>query len=155
LRCRSDRHCVQQKAEQRGFNVLGDSQRSNIPFTGVDIVTTRGFINDQSPLIENMIRALLERLAYMMAPNNHNAVVELIMKTLRIKDTGIAEEGYHEAVRTMARKPYPASEGMRNVQRLLKTQNPRIGDVNVEDLVDNRYIRKLDESGFFDRIYGK
>jgi hypothetical protein len=39
--------------------------------------------------------------------------------------------------------------------RLLKTQNPRIGEVNVNDLVDNRCIRKLDESGFFDRIYGK
>jgi hypothetical protein len=55
----------------------------------------------------------------------------------------------------MARKPYPAVEGMRNAQRLLKTQNPRIGEVNVDDLVDNRYIRKIDESGFFDRIYGK
>ena len=42
----------------------------------------------------------------------------------------------------MARKPYPAVEGMRNVQRLLKTQNPRIGEVNLDDLVDNRYIRK-------------
>ena len=49
----------------------------------------------------------------------------------------------------------PAIEGMRNVQRLLKTQNPRIGEVNVDDLVDNRFIRKLDESGFFDRIYSK
>jgi hypothetical protein len=55
----------------------------------------------------------------------------------------------------MARKPYPAIEGMRNVQRLLKTQNPRIADVNVEDLVDSGFIRKLDKSGFFDRIYGK
>ncbi len=44
---------------------------------------------------------------------------------------------------------------MRNLQRLLKTQNPRIAEVNVEDLVDNRYIRKLDESGFFERIYSK
>jgi hypothetical protein len=44
---------------------------------------------------------------------------------------------------------------MRNVQRLLKTQNPRIAEVNVEDLVDNRYIRKLDESGFFERICSK
>jgi hypothetical protein len=49
----------------------------------------------------------------------------------------------------MARKPYPAIEGMRNVQRLLKTQNPRIGELNIEDLIDNRFIRKLDQSGFF------
>ena len=77
------------------------------------------------------------------------------MKKLRLKDTLTAEEGYHDAVRTMSRKPYPAIEGMRNIQRLLKTQNPRIGDVDIEDLVDNRYIRKLDESGFFERIYAK
>ncbi len=56
-----------------------------------------------------------------------------------------------DAVRTMACKPY----GVRNVQRLLKTQNPCIGDVNFDDLVDNRYIHKLDESGYFERIYGK
>jgi ABC-type nitrate/sulfonate/bicarbonate transport system substrate-binding protein len=143
------------KLEQRGFNVIGDALKTDIPFTGVDIVTTRGFINDQSPLIENMIKALLESLAYLIAPKNQGAVVELIMKKLRLKDTGTAEEGYHDAVRTMARKPYPAIEGMRNVQRLLKTQNPRVGEVNVDDLVDNRFIRKLDESGYFDRLYGK
>jgi ABC-type nitrate/sulfonate/bicarbonate transport system substrate-binding protein len=143
------------KLEQRGFNVLGDSQKTDIPFTGVDIVTTRGFINDQSPLIENMLKAILESLAYLVAPKNQSATVELIMKKLRIKDSLTAEEGYQDTVRTLARKPYPAIEGMRNVQRLLKTQNPRIAEVNVEDLVDNRYIRKLDESGFFDRIYGK
>jgi hypothetical protein len=44
---------------------------------------------------------------------------------------------------------------MRNVQRLLKTQNPRIAEVNVEVLVDNRFIRKLDKRGLFDPIYGK
>lgn len=143
------------KLEQRGFNVIGDALKTDIPFTGVDIVTTKGFMNEQPALIENMIKALLESMAYMVAPRNQGAVVELIMKKLRIKDTLTADEGYHDAVRTMAHKPYPAVEGMRNVQRLLKTQNPRIGDVNVEELVDNRYIRRLDESGFFERIYGK
>ena len=71
------------------------------------------------------------------------------MKKLRLKDSLAAEEGYHDTVRNLARRLYPAVEGIRNVQRLLKTQNPRIGEVNVEDIVDNRFIRKLDESGFF------
>jgi NitT/TauT family transport system substrate-binding protein len=142
------------KLEQRGFNVIGDSQKTDIPFTGVDIVVTRGFIADQSPLIENLLKALLESLAYLIAPKNQSAAVELIMKKMRVKDAVTAEEGYHDTVRNMARKPYPALEGMRNVQRLLKTQNPRVGDINIDDIVDNRYIRKLDESGFFERLYG-
>jgi ABC-type nitrate/sulfonate/bicarbonate transport system substrate-binding protein len=35
---------------------------------------THSFIADQPPLIENVIKALLESLAYMMAPKNQNAV---------------------------------------------------------------------------------
>jgi hypothetical protein len=50
---------------------------------------------------------------------------------------------------------YPAVERMRNVQRLLKSQHPRTAEVILDDLLDNRYIGKLDESGFFDRIYSK
>ena len=80
------------KLEQRGFNVVGDSQKADIPFTGVDIVTTRGFMADQPVLIENMFKALLESLAYLIAPQNQNAVVEQIMKKLRLKDSVTAEE---------------------------------------------------------------
>jgi hypothetical protein len=39
------------------------------------------------------------------------------------------------------------------VQRLLKAQNPHIGEINLGDLVDNRLMRKLDESGFIERLY--
>ena len=141
------------KLEERGFNVIGDAQKTEIPFTGVDIVTTRGFIADQPIVLENLLKALLESLAYVVAPKNQEAVVELIMKKLRIKDTVTAEEGYNDLVRTMARKPFPTLAGMRNVQRLLKTQNPRIADINIEDLVDSRFMRKLDDSGFIDRLY--
>src|SRR5262249_8116325 len=123
------------KLEERGFNVIGDAQKTEIPFTGVDIVTTRGFIADQPIVLENLLKALLESLAYVVAPKNQVAVVELIMKKLRIKDTVTAEEGYNDLVRTMARKPFPTLAGMRNVQRLLRTQNPRIADINIEDLV--------------------
>jgi ABC-type nitrate/sulfonate/bicarbonate transport system substrate-binding protein len=141
------------KLEQRGFNVIGDSQKTEIPFTGVDIVTTRAMITDQPILLESLLKALLESLAYVVAPKNHAAVVELIMKKLRLKDAVTAEEGYNDLVRTMARKPFPTIAGMRNVQRLLKTQNPRIGDINIEDLIDSRFMRKIDESGFIDRLY--
>lgn len=110
-------------------------------------------ITDQPILLENLLKALLESLAYVVARKNHAAVVELIMKKLRLKDAVTAEEGYNDLVRTMVRKPFPAVAGMRNVQRLLKTQNPRIGDINIEDLIDSRFVRKIDESGFIDRLY--
>jgi len=141
------------KLEQRGFVVLGDSHKTDIPFTGVDIVTTRAYIKEQPATLENLLKALLESLAFVLSTKNQPAVLDLIMKRLKISDTAPAEEGHQDLVRNMARKPYPAVDGLRNIQRLLKTQNPRIAEVNVEDLVDNRFLRKLDESGFIDRLY--
>jgi NitT/TauT family transport system substrate-binding protein len=142
------------RLEQRGFTVLGDSQKSNIPFVGVDVVSTRNFIAAQPSALENVLKALLESLAFVLTPKNHDKVLEVIMRRLRIADPAPAEEGYQDLLRTMAQKPYPAVEGLRNVQRFTKIQNPRIAEVKVEDLVDNRFIRKLDESGFIDRLYG-
>jgi hypothetical protein len=47
----------------------------------------------------------------------------------------------------------PSLQGMRNLQRLLKPRNPKIGDLKVEEIVDNRIMRKLEESGFIDRAF--
>ena len=34
----------------------------------------------------------------------------------------------------------------------MAVQNPKAASVKVEDLIDSRLIRKLDESGFIDKI---
>ena len=44
-------------------------------------------------------------------------------------------------------------EGLRNAQRLMKIRNPKGGEVKVEDVIDSRLMRKLDESGFIDKMY--
>ena len=37
----------------------------------------------------------------------------------------------------------------------MKTQNARIGDIKVENLVDSSVVKKVDESGFFERLYAE
>jgi len=55
-------------------------------------------------------------------------------------------------VRELPLKP-GALEGLRNVQRLLKMRNPKIGEIKAEDIIDNRIMRKLEDSGFIERVY--
>jgi hypothetical protein len=45
--------------------------------------------------------------------------------------------------------------GLRNVQRLMKLRNPNVEKVKVEDLVDDRFMKKLDQSGFIDEMYAR
>jgi hypothetical protein len=71
-----------------------------------------------------------------------------------IGDPAVAEDGYQDHLLTLNRKPYPSTDGLRNAQRLMAQQNPKIAAHKVEGLVDRRFVRKLDESGFIDRLYG-
>jgi hypothetical protein len=42
---------------------------------------------------------------------------------------------------------------MRNVQRLMQSSNPRVGEIKLEEIIDRSIMRKLDDSGFIDRMY--
>ena len=52
----------------------------------------------------------------------------------------------------LARKPYPSLAGLRNIQRLMKRLNPNVEKIEVGDLVDDRFLRALDQSGFIDKV---
>ncbi len=63
------------------------------------------------------------------------------------------EEGFVDIAIGMDKKPYPSMDGLRNIQRLMKLRNPKIGNARVEDLVDDQILRRLDESGFIDKLF--
>jgi hypothetical protein len=99
------------------------------------------------------VTALTESLAFIEAPANKPTVLKSMMKNLRMTDPVAAENGYQDQLLTLNRKPYPSLEGLRNAQRLMALQNPKIAALKVADLIDARMIRKLDETGFIDRLY--
>jgi hypothetical protein len=90
-----------------------------------------------------------------MAPGNKSRVIKTIMTRLKLSDPSLAEEGYADAVRDFEPKPYPSIEGLKNMQRLLALQNPRLADINVANLMDISFIRKLEESGFMAQLQAR
>ena len=85
---------------------------------------------------------------------NKSKVIGLISKRLRIT-AHEAEEGYKDMLLGLERKPVPDVEGLKNIQRLMKSRNPRMAALKVDDLVDASFMQKLDESGFIDGLYSK
>ena len=39
------------------------------------------------------------------------------------------------------------------VQRLMLNSNPRVGEIKLEEITDRSIVRKLDDSGFIERLY--
>jgi ABC-type nitrate/sulfonate/bicarbonate transport system substrate-binding protein len=141
------------RLKQKGFVILAELNRANIPFIGLGMVTKSSFIRERSESLEGILKGLVEAIAFILSPKHKPVVLKTIMTHLRIPDPAIAEEGFQDLVTGVEKKPFPSVEGLRNIQRLLKIGNPKVENVKVEELVDDRILRKLDESGFISRVY--
>lgn len=138
--------------KQKGMTILAESSELKQPLVSQSTVVPRAFLQQHPDIAEGYLKGEIEGIAFATAPKNKPAVIKTLMRRLRV-DAAAAEEGYLDMLRGVDRKPFASLEGMRNLQRLLKPRNPKIGELRVEDVVDNRIMRKLDESGFIDRAF--
>ncbi len=143
------------KAKAKGLVALADFSQTNIPIMNHLVAVKRSYLQRQPEIVENVLRALIEGLAFTWSPKSKSAVLKSVMRRLRITDLGFAEEGYQELLTRggLEKKPHPSLEGVRNVQRLMASSNPRVGEVKLEEIIDRSVMRKLDDSGFIDRMY--
>jgi ABC-type nitrate/sulfonate/bicarbonate transport system substrate-binding protein len=131
------------RLKQKGFPVIAELYNANIPFAGQGVVTSHTFLQKHPFVAEGFLRGLLAGIDFCLAPGNKPAVLKTMTARLRIPDTASAEVGYQDLIRGVEPKPYPSLEALRNVQRLMKAQNPKVANVKVEELVDDRMLRKL------------
>lgn len=140
------------RLKQKGFNIIGEYSELKQLFTSQAIVVQAKFLQQHSDKVENLLKGQVEAIAFSLAPKNKATVIKTFMRRLRI-DANAAEEGYADLHRAMDRKPYPSPEGLRNVQRLMALRSPKVAEVKIDNVIDNRIIRRLDDSGFIDRVY--
>jgi ABC-type nitrate/sulfonate/bicarbonate transport system substrate-binding protein len=141
------------RLKQKGFTVLADLYQANIPYISNVIAVTGPYLQQHAKVSENVLKALIEGVSFSMSPAKKPIVLKTIMKRLKITDPAVTEEGYQDLMKTISRKPYASLDGINNVHRLMKLHNPAVNNVKVEDLIDNRITKRLDESGFIDQLY--
>jgi ABC-type nitrate/sulfonate/bicarbonate transport system substrate-binding protein len=140
------------RLKQKGLTILGEYNELNQRLVGQAMIVPHPFLLKRPDVVESYLRAEIEALAFAIGPKNKPVVLKTLMRRLKV-DAAAAEEGYQDLLRGVDRKPFPSLDGMRNTQRLMKLRTPKIGEVKVEDVIDERIMRKLDESGFIDKAY--
>lgn len=135
--------------ERQGFRVLADLAKLGIPYQGTSIIVRRSFINSSPAIVENLVRALLDATRFILEPGNKAAVMRSLAKGLRLPRIEDATEGYERAVLLYERRIHPNVDGIRNAIRLIGTSNEKVRRLNAENLVDDRFVRKLEKEGRF------
>ena len=135
--------------ERQGYRMLGDLMKLGIPYQGLGMIAKRSLIDRAPEIPERTLRALVEAIAFVNNPANKPAVVKTLSRELRLSKLEDAQTGY-EMMRTLFDKRiYPNAEGLRNVVRLLGKSSEPIRKLKVEDIIDERVVRKLEKEGLF------
>jgi len=137
----------------KGYHQLLNMNQAKIPYQNTVLAARRDQMAAHPKLFENFTRAMVEGYAYVFNKENKQAVKEVLAKNLRLSNVEAAEDFYVEALEELDRKPYPTVEGTRTVIKYVAEQNPKVASIKAERIVDPTWLKKLDDEGFFEKMY--
>jgi ABC-type nitrate/sulfonate/bicarbonate transport system substrate-binding protein len=135
--------------ERQGYRILADLAKIGVPYQGLGIMAKRSLVDRTPEVAEKALRAMVESISFINNPANKALVLKSLSKELRLSKPEDAQAGY-EVLRTLYdRRIYPNAEGLRNVIRLLGNSSEQLKKIKVENIVDDRIVRKLEKEGLF------
>jgi len=141
-------------ARKQGYNTLVDMAQLNIPFELTALLTRRSYIKAQRETVAEVVAALSEAVHFYK--REKEPVLKILSKYLDTNDREALEETYREiALKTMPEKPYPTLPGIQTILDELAPKNPKAKAARPEDFVDMSFVKKLDDDGYFARLYKK
>ena len=133
-----------------GVKVLLDLSR--IAFPSSPYMGAQPFIEKNPQVVEKFIKALIEASTIMRAQKERGlAVLQRHIKT----DRALAEIGYKNLLEDLTAYTFTSVKGLRTVQEIIALRDPKIAKYNVEDLLDQRVLKKVVESGYVEEIERK
>ena len=139
----------------RGYSLLYNLQTSGVAMPQDLLVTTKRILTSRAPIVEAQIKAFVEAIAYLQDARNKASVKRSVASNMRLNDETVIEETYQTVLQSYERAPYPNLDGMKQLQTLLTSVNPKLKDLKTETIVDGGFISRLESSGFIQNLYKK
>jgi hypothetical protein len=78
---------------------------------------------------------------------------KLIAKYLRIEDEKVLEETHRLFSGVFETVPYIKREGLAGLIQILAEKDPKVESVKLDSIVEDRFVRELETSGFIKNLY--
>jgi ABC-type nitrate/sulfonate/bicarbonate transport system substrate-binding protein len=139
-------------AEQNGLKVIDLEPLPMINFTTVS--TSQDFVEKNPDLVERFIKGLLEGIAFFKTqPEAAKRIIKARFMDGVLEDE-MVDVLHSELARIVTPRLYPSMEAISNVYQEAIRQDADARKVNPLSLWDLHYIRRIDDSGFIDALYG-
>jgi NitT/TauT family transport system substrate-binding protein len=134
-------------AIEQGGRLLLDMRELEIPILGINVSTTRGQIERDPDLVRRFLMAYIEAIQH--ARDHPDDAIAATMTAARIDDRRLAELAYLEYRDIW--DPWPSEAGIQTI--LDNVETPGANTVRPADMIDDRFMRELERSGWLAQHY--
>ena len=133
-------------ARRAGLHSLGG--QLIVPLQSNVLCSSRDLIGKSPELVSRLIQGMIEAVVLIHDPSHKEEVKEILKKNLRFSKPEDAEASY-KLLRTMNTLDVgPNIESWRAIQRIVTRVNPKVGQVNLEEVLNARLVQNLEATGF-------
>ena len=138
-------------ASKMGYREIFDLASLDFPFPVISVVSTRKYIDGNPDVIMNILRATSE--AVYLYKTQPELTIPVVARFMRVaKNDPALLESQQTIGQLLNHNLNPSIEGIKFVIEFLAEKQPSLKSKNPADFVDWRFVRKLEEEGFFKKF---
>ncbi len=141
------------EAKRFNFNILADAGALGISFFNTGICGSAKYLQKNEAKILNFLRAYLEAIKIFKSEPEYT--LKALAQFTRSNDPELLREAYEYNKARIPDVPYPSLTAMQAVVDPLVAADPKLGKVEAKTFITDRYLRKLEEEGFMQKLLAR
>ena len=139
--------------EQEGYKRLLDIEDMKIPAGVRCLITTRKIMKARPAVVDNFVMAWLESLRFIFT--NKRETKQVISKYTLNNEEVHLEEAWHTLATQTEIPPYASTAQLQGQTNMMAEDLPDLARFDAKTMVDNSVIKKLEDSGWIKKLFGK
>ena len=135
-------------AKRAGANILADIGKLNIPYQGTTICFLRESASNSADTLSRLLRGLVDAVVLIHDPSAKPEIVEILRRNFRFPTAEDAEASYKVLAEMATVEVMPDPAAWKIVQRIVTKINPKVAQVDLNQLMNPVFVRNLEETGF-------
>ena len=140
-------------AKKFNVNILADAGALGIPYFNTGMCGSAKLLQKNEGRILNFLRAYVEAIKIFKTEPEYT--LKALAQFSRVNDQELLKEAYEYNKNRIPDLPYPSVSAMQAVVDPLVAAEPKLGKIDAKSFVTDRYLKKLEEEGFVQKLMGR
>ena len=140
-------------AKEFNLNILADAVALGIPYFNTGICGSAKLLQKNENRILNFLRAYVEAIKIFKTEPEYT--LKALAQFTRVSDAELLKEAYDYNRNKIPDIPYPSLAAMQAVVEPLVAGDPKLAKIDAKNFISDRYLKKLEEEGFVQKLFGR